>query len=225
MISVTMNEFLVQINNILNNSSLPRHNVAADRELPEDLPPDLWTADRVWVHRCGHVPPLTPLYNGPYAVIQRSLRSFKLQMGGKEDKISTSRLKPCSSSTLTAAPPTRGRPRLHPTADPPPRRPASADGSVSTSPPNQRPQTLEPFFLPSQAGFLNAQRRRPRAATPADNAGRPQVSRTTASFSLIATKKLEGPMWRAPARGLPPHNSPCTSQRIRGDESADRPYS
>ncbi len=25
--------------------------------------------------------------------------------------------------------------------------------------------------------------------------------------------------------GLPPHNRPCTSQRIRGDESADRPYS
>ncbi len=32
-------------------------------------------------------------------------------------------------------------------------------------------------------------------------------------------------LWRAPARGLPPHNTPCTSQRIRGDESADRPYS
>jgi hypothetical protein len=39
--NVTMNEFLVQINNILNNSSLPRPNVAADRELPEDLPPEL----------------------------------------------------------------------------------------------------------------------------------------------------------------------------------------
>ncbi len=165
-----MNEFLVQINNILNNSSLPRHNVAADRELP----PDLWTADRVWVRRCGHVPPLTPLYDDPDTVIQRSLRSFKLQMGGKEDKVSTSSLKPCSSSL---------------------------------------------------AGFLNAQRRGPRAATPADNAFRPQVSRTTASFSLITTKKLEGPMWRAPARGLPPDNTPCTSQRIRGDESADRPYS
>jgi hypothetical protein len=42
-------------------------------------------------------------------------------VGGKEDKVSTSRLKPCrSSSTPTATPPTRGRPRLHPTADPPP---------------------------------------------------------------------------------------------------------
>jgi hypothetical protein len=117
--TVTMNEFLVQINNILNNSSLPRHNVAADMELPEDLPPDLWAADRVWVRRCSHVLPLTPLYDGPDAVIQRSLRAFKLQIGGKEDQVSTSRLKPCSSSTPTASPPTRGRPRLHPAADPP----------------------------------------------------------------------------------------------------------
>jgi hypothetical protein len=194
--TVTMNEFLVQINNILNNSSLPRHNVAADRELPKDLPPDLWAADRVWVRRCGHVPPLTPLYDGPYAVIQRCLRAFKLQIGGKEDQVSTSRLKPCSSSTPTAS----RRPTNAPGGTPPVtrrRQPASADGSASTSAPNQRLQTLELFFLHSLAGFLNAQSRRPRAATPADNAGRPQVSRTTASFSLIATKKLEGPMWRA----------------------------
>jgi hypothetical protein len=118
--TVTMNKFLVQINNILNNSSLPRHNVAADRELPEDLPPDLWAADRVWVRRCSYVPPLTLLYDSPYAVIQRSLRAFKLQIGGKEGQVSTSRLKPCSSSTPTASLLTRGRPWLHTAADPPP---------------------------------------------------------------------------------------------------------
>ncbi len=196
--TVTMNEFLVQINNILNNSSLPRHNVAADRELPEDLPPELWAADRVWVRRCGHVPPLTPLYDGPYAVLQRSLRAFKLKIGAKEDQVSTSRLKPCSSSTPTASLPTRGRPGC----TPPPtrlrrRQTANAGGSTSTSPPNQRPQTLEPFFLHSLAGFLYAQRRRPRATTPADNVGHLPPSRTTASLSLTVTKKLEGPMWRA----------------------------
>ncbi len=41
---------------------------------------------------------------------------------------------------------------------------------------------------------------------------------------MAVWKHLHG-MWRAPTRGLPPHNTPCTSQRIRGDESADRPYS
>ncbi len=79
--------------------------------------------------------PLTPLYDGPYAVIHRSLRAFKLQIGGKEDNASTSRLKPCSSSTLTASPP--ARPWLHTAADPPPRvrfdltpQPAAADSGT-----------------------------------------------------------------------------------------------
>jgi hypothetical protein len=78
---------------------------------------NLWTADSVRVRHCGHVP---PLYDGPYAVTKRSLRSFRLQMGGKEHSVSTSRLKPCSSSMPTASPPTRGCPRLQPPADPPP---------------------------------------------------------------------------------------------------------
>jgi hypothetical protein len=195
--TVTMNEFLVQINNILNNSSLPRHNVAADRELPEDLSSDLWATDRVWVRRCSHVPPLTPLYDGPYAVIQRSLRAFKLQIGGKEDQVSTSHLKPCSSSTPTASPPTRGRPRLQPAADPPPpptrerRRvrfdltpqPAAADSGT--------------VFPAQPCRFFERPEEATKSRYPADSAGRPQPSRTTASFSLIATKKLEGPMWRA----------------------------
>ncbi len=72
--NITMDEFLVQINKILNNSSLPRHNVAADRELPEDLPPDLWAADRVWVRCCGHVPLLTPLYEGSAACVPSGSR-------------------------------------------------------------------------------------------------------------------------------------------------------
>jgi hypothetical protein len=34
----TLNEFIIQINKILKNCPLPRHNTAADKELPEDLP-------------------------------------------------------------------------------------------------------------------------------------------------------------------------------------------
>jgi hypothetical protein len=37
----TMNEFIIQIDKILKNHPLPRHNIAADRELPEDLPQEL----------------------------------------------------------------------------------------------------------------------------------------------------------------------------------------
>jgi hypothetical protein len=36
-----MNEFISKIDQILKNHPLPRHNTAADRELPEDLPEDL----------------------------------------------------------------------------------------------------------------------------------------------------------------------------------------
>jgi hypothetical protein len=177
--NVTMNEFLVQINNILNNSSLPRHNVAADRELPEDLPPDLWAAHRVWVHRCGH---LSLLYDGPYAVIQRRLRSFKLQIGGKEDKVSTSHLEPCSTSTPTMTPPTPSAAHH--------RRPASADGSVSTSPPLPAAADSRTVFPVQPDRFFERPEEGTKSRYPADNVGHPQVS-------LIATKKLEGPMWRA----------------------------
>ncbi len=73
---------------------MPRLNTAADKELPKDLSQELWAAERVWVRRGSHMPPLSPLFDGPYKVLQRSLRHFRLQMGDREDNISTSRLKP-----------------------------------------------------------------------------------------------------------------------------------
>jgi hypothetical protein len=78
-------------------------------------PRELWAAERVWVRNGGHMP---PLYNGPYTVLQRSLRHFRLQMGNREDNISTSRLKPSTSgsSILMAAPPQRDRHRQDPQA-------------------------------------------------------------------------------------------------------------
>jgi hypothetical protein len=92
---------------------MPRHNTAADKELSEDLAQELWAVDKVWVCCCSHVLPLSPLYDGPYTVLQRSLRQFKLQMGDREDNTSTSLLKPFTSSTATStgAPLTRGQPR------------------------------------------------------------------------------------------------------------------
>jgi hypothetical protein len=35
----------------------------------------------------GHVPLLQPLYDGPYAVLCRSLHHFTLRIGNKEDKV------------------------------------------------------------------------------------------------------------------------------------------
>ncbi len=101
---------------------MTRHNTAADKELPEDLPQELWAADRVWVRRGGHAP---PLYSGPYTILQRSLRHFRLQMGDREDNVSNSRLKPCAGGAAIplAAPPRRGRPwREQPAPAAPPKR-------------------------------------------------------------------------------------------------------
>jgi hypothetical protein len=65
----------------------------------------------VFVRRDGHVPPLQPLYDGPYAVIHRSLHHFTLRIGDKVDKVSTLRLKPCTDpATPPALPRVRGRP-------------------------------------------------------------------------------------------------------------------
>jgi hypothetical protein len=47
------------------------------------------------VRRDAHVPPLQPLYDGPYTVLRRSLHHFMLRIGDKEDKVSTLRLEPC----------------------------------------------------------------------------------------------------------------------------------
>jgi hypothetical protein len=44
-----MNEFIIQIDSILKNLPMTRHNTAADKELSEDLPQELWAADQVWV--------------------------------------------------------------------------------------------------------------------------------------------------------------------------------
>jgi transposase InsO family protein len=71
----------------------PAHNTASGARAPTQLPAALLSATYVLVRRDGHVPPLTPLYDGPYKVLQRSLRTFRLQIGNKQDTVSTSRLK------------------------------------------------------------------------------------------------------------------------------------
>ena len=71
-----------------------RHNTAAACQPPPQLPDDLARASMVFVRRDGHVPPLQPLYDGPYAVVRRSHHNFTLCISDKVDKVSTLRLKP-----------------------------------------------------------------------------------------------------------------------------------
>ena len=81
---------------------------------PPRLPDDLLRAKFVLVRHDAVQPPLQPLYDGPYLVLERSLRTFKLQIGNKTDVVSTNRLKACHapSDAAAAEPPRRGRPPI-----------------------------------------------------------------------------------------------------------------
>jgi hypothetical protein len=88
-----------------------------------NVPDDLTKARFVFVRTDARRTPLQTPYEGPYAVIGRSDKSFTLQMGAREDNVSIDRLKVAYvDDTLpvpVAQPPRRGRPPKVPA----PRRP------------------------------------------------------------------------------------------------------
>ena len=57
-------------------------------------PPDLHTSSHVFIRVDSARPPLTPPYTGPYKVLQRKPKSFKLQIRNLADWVSIDRLKP-----------------------------------------------------------------------------------------------------------------------------------
>jgi hypothetical protein len=81
---------------------------------PTALPEDLLLSRFVLVRRDAVQPPLSPLYDGPFLVLERSLHFFKLQVGSRIDTVSTHRLKPCHTpeETQAAELPRRGRPPI-----------------------------------------------------------------------------------------------------------------
>jgi hypothetical protein len=93
---------------------------------PNQLPAALISAKYVFVREDSVISSLAPRYRGPYLVIDRRDKFFRLQIGSKQDVVSVDRLKPVFSdvSVTTATPPPRGRPRLRPapatTTNPPP---------------------------------------------------------------------------------------------------------
>ena len=78
------------------------------------LPAALQSARFVFVRDDAHKPPLSPLYRGPYRVVSRSAKFFRLMLGDKEDSVSVDRLKPVFSTedVTPVQPPRRGRPPL-----------------------------------------------------------------------------------------------------------------
>ena len=100
----------------------PEHNTASSAQAPTQLPAALASPTHMLVRRDGHVPPLAPLDDGPYKVLQRSLRTFRLQMGDKQDTVSTSGLKAVQADPdmQPAEPSWHGRPWKPPAQAPGP---------------------------------------------------------------------------------------------------------
>jgi hypothetical protein len=133
-----------------------RHHITPS---PTALPEDLLLSRFVLVRRDAVQPPLLPLYDGPFLVLERSLHFFKVQIGTRAETISTHRLKPCHTpeDAQTAERPRRGRP---PNAAKPPavvrhklsgsrqlkclRRVFFADPVASSVPPPPRPPPAPP---------------------------------------------------------------------------------
>jgi hypothetical protein len=86
-----------------------RHNSAP---APSTLPEELLLAHFVLVRRDGAQPPLSPIYNSPYRVLERSTHFFLLEIGDRTNKVSTLRLKAARTpaDTEPAKPLRRGRP-------------------------------------------------------------------------------------------------------------------
>jgi hypothetical protein len=88
--------FLADLQGVLSGRTLlptSHHSTPAPTQLPEEL----LLTKYVLVRKDGHVPPLAAAYDGPYLVLERSLRFFKIQIGSRVDTISTLRLKACRS--------------------------------------------------------------------------------------------------------------------------------
>ena len=81
-------------------------------EVTSGIPGTLAEAEMVYVRRGAVSPPLMQGYSGPYRVLERGPKVFRLQVGDKEEVISADRLKPHTGSTPAhqVAPPRRGRP-------------------------------------------------------------------------------------------------------------------
>ena len=114
---------------------------------PVQLPAALISAKYVFVCEDTAKSSLTPRYRGPYLVIDKRDKYFRLQMGSKQDVVSVDRLKPVFSDTpvTTALPPPRGRPRLNPAPAPSTTRP------LSTAKPSKKVR----FLLNPQVVFFD----------------------------------------------------------------------
>jgi hypothetical protein len=112
---------------------------------PSALPEELLLARFVLVRRDGAQQLLSPIYDGPYRVLERSTHFFLLEMGDRTDKVSTLCLKAARTpaDTEPAKPPRRGRPvaQVPPVRAPPPKQRGRPRQVTFSLPPTTPPTT------------------------------------------------------------------------------------
>jgi hypothetical protein len=159
------------------------------------------------------VPPLEPLYEGPYSVLARSRDWFRIQVGNRTDTISTSHLKPClDPSAPPAEPRRRGRPPgppktvtfCWPPMAPPPACHASPAVPATPSPLSPAPATARPptppglgpgtVFSPHRQGFFFMPGPLPGAA--AIHTDRAAATRPVAAGQVRPVASSGGAVWR-----------------------------
>jgi hypothetical protein len=100
----------------------------------------------ILVRRDGAQLPLSPIYDGPYRVLERSTHFFLLEMGDRTDKVSTLRLKAARTpaDTEPAKPLRRGCPvaQAPPVHAPPPKHQGRPRQVTFSLPPTTPPTTM-----------------------------------------------------------------------------------
>jgi len=126
------------------------------QEVPTEPPAALASADLVYVRKGGQLQPLAQPYSGPYKVLERGPKYFRLDIGGKNTAVTVNRLKPHTSTAETTppAPPRRGRPPKERPASP--ATPATPETPKTPTSPAQAPSPS----LPATTGARPARPRR-----------------------------------------------------------------
>jgi len=131
--------FIQRINQAVSNfsNSVPRH-----RSVQPRVPPALKTCKFVFIREDACKPPLSPLYRGPFLVLERASKFFKVQIGERSETVSINRLKPVFSAmeVTLEVPVCRGRPPVHPPA---PSSPSSTRAPVPDVTPVPAPTRIQ----------------------------------------------------------------------------------
>jgi hypothetical protein len=123
---------------------LPPTRAMSYAEAAATVPAILLAAKYVYIRKGGVWPPLAPLYQGPYAVVQSRPKCFKVQIGDKVEVVSVDRLKPNlgTQPLEPVAPVARGRPRREPARLAAIISPVGGPASPAAVPPPPRPGGL-----------------------------------------------------------------------------------